>query len=86
MRLSLASKSGVNAAARSRRRSRELASCSQENKEAIEAWDKAAQLGDIKKDLNRLEYDRFEEVKAKIEQLRGQNAKVTEADRPRQAG
>jgi tetratricopeptide (TPR) repeat protein len=57
-----------------------------ENKEAIEAWDKAAELGDIKKDLNRLEYDRFEEVKAKIEQLRGQNAKVTEADRPRQAG
>jgi cellulose synthase operon protein C len=57
-----------------------------ENKAAIEAWDKAAELGDIKKDLNRLEYDRFEDVKTKIDQLKSQNSKVTEADRPRQAG
>src|SRR5262249_23478008 len=57
-----------------------------ENKAALEAWDKASELGDIKKDLNRLEYDRFEDVKAKIEQLKSQNSKVTEADRPRQAG
>jgi cellulose synthase operon protein C len=57
-----------------------------ENKAAIEAWDKADELGDIKKDLNRLEYDRFDEVKGKIEQLKGQNSKVTEAERQRQAG
>jgi cellulose synthase operon protein C len=57
-----------------------------ENKAAIEAWDKATELGDIKKDLNRLEYDRFEEVKTKIEQLKGPGSKVTEAERPRQAG
>jgi tetratricopeptide (TPR) repeat protein len=57
-----------------------------ENKAAIEAWDKAIELGDIKKDLNRLEHDRFEEIKSKIEQLKGQGSKVTEADRPRQAG
>jgi tetratricopeptide (TPR) repeat protein len=57
-----------------------------ENKAAIEAWDKGNELGDIKKDLNRLEYDRFDDVKAKIDQLKSQNSKVTEADRPRQAG
>lgn len=57
-----------------------------ENKAALEAWDKATELGDIKKDLNRLEYDRFDDVKSKIDQLKSQNSKVTEADRPRQAG
>jgi tetratricopeptide (TPR) repeat protein len=57
-----------------------------ENKAAIEAWDKANELGDVKKDLNRLEYDRFDEVKGKIEQLKGQNSKVTEAERLRPAG
>ena len=52
----------------------------------LEAWDKAGELGDIKKDLNRLEYDRFDDIKSKIDQLKSQNSKVTEADRPRQAG
>jgi tetratricopeptide (TPR) repeat protein len=57
-----------------------------ENKAAIEAWDKANDLGDVKKDLNRLEYDRFDEIKAKIEQLKGQSSKVTEAEPLRKAG
>jgi tetratricopeptide (TPR) repeat protein len=57
-----------------------------ENKAAIEAWDKANELGDIKKDLNHLEYDRFEDVKTKIEHLKNQNSKVTETERTRPAG
>src|SRR5262249_41040252 len=35
-----------------------------ENKAALEAWDKAEQLGDIHNDLNRLEFGRFDETKA----------------------
>jgi tetratricopeptide (TPR) repeat protein len=52
-----------------------------ENKAALEAWEKAEQLGDIRSDLNRMEYDRYEEIKSKIEQLRSQNAKLTDTKR-----
>jgi tetratricopeptide (TPR) repeat protein len=57
-----------------------------ENTAAIEAWEKAEELGDIRSDLNRLEYDRFDDVKRQIEQLRAQQRQLTDTDRRRAAG
>jgi tetratricopeptide (TPR) repeat protein len=41
-----------------------------ENKAALDAWTKAEGLGLSRKSLNQLEYKQFDEVSAKIEQLR----------------
>jgi tetratricopeptide (TPR) repeat protein len=57
-----------------------------ENTAAIEAWEKAEELGDIRGDLNRMEYERFEEVKVKIEGLRAQRRQLTDTERRRAAG
>jgi tetratricopeptide (TPR) repeat protein len=55
-----------------------------ENAAAVEAWDKAEELGLARDSLNRMEHDSFEDVKAKIEQIRG--ASVTQAEPRRRAG
>jgi cellulose synthase operon protein C len=57
-----------------------------ENKAAVESWVKAEELGDIRANLNRMEYPQFDQAKAKIENLRSQNAKLTDADKLRAAG
>jgi tetratricopeptide (TPR) repeat protein len=55
-----------------------------ENAAAVEAWEKAEVLGLSRESLNRMEHDRYEELKAKIEQIRG--ASVTQAEPRRRAG
>jgi tetratricopeptide (TPR) repeat protein len=55
-----------------------------ENGAAVEAWEKAVELGLSRESLNRMEHDRYEELKAKIEQIRG--ASVTQAEPRRRAG
>jgi cellulose synthase operon protein C len=58
-----------------------------ENKAAVESWNKAESLGDIRSNLNRMEYDLYDQVKPKIDALRNQNpTKLTEADKFRAAG
>ncbi len=54
-----------------------------ENRAAVDAWEKAEELGLSRESLNRMEHDRYEEVKSKIEQLRGA---VTQVDPRRKAG
>jgi tetratricopeptide (TPR) repeat protein len=56
-----------------------------ENTAAIEAWEKAEELGDIRSELNRLEFDRFDEAQSKIEELRAQRRQLTDNDRSRRA-
>jgi tetratricopeptide (TPR) repeat protein len=55
-----------------------------ENAAAVQAWEKAEELGLTRDSLNRMEHDRYEEVKAKINQIRG--AAVTQAEPRRRAG
>ena len=55
-----------------------------ENRAAVESWEKAEELGLSKDSLNRMEYESYEEMKAKIDQLRG--ASVTQAEPRRRAG
>lgn len=49
-----------------------------ENKAAVEAWQKAEELGLGRDALNRMEFDQYEEMKKKIEQMRGK--KVTSSE------
>jgi tetratricopeptide (TPR) repeat protein len=55
-----------------------------ENKNAVEAWEKAEALNLGRDALNRMEFDRYAEMKGKIDQIR--NASVTQADGLRRAG
>ena len=57
-----------------------------ENKAAVDSWTKAEQLGDIRSSLNRMEFEFFDKTKAKIDALRNQNPKLTDADKLRAAG
>jgi tetratricopeptide (TPR) repeat protein len=51
-----------------------------ENTAAIKAWDDAHKLEkDVRSTLNRMEFKSYDEIKPKIEQLRGQNQKLTRA-------
>jgi hypothetical protein len=55
-----------------------------ENRAAIEAWEKAEELGLTRDALNRMEHGNYDQVKAKIDQIRG--ASVTQAEPLRRAG
>lgn len=55
-----------------------------ETNDAIEAWEKAEQMGLNREALNRMEFDQYEELKAKIDQLRKKS--VTQAEPARKAG
>jgi tetratricopeptide (TPR) repeat protein len=55
-----------------------------ENRAAVESWEEAEKLGLKPESLNRMEYDKFDEVKARIDQIRGPS--VTQADGLRRAG
>jgi tetratricopeptide (TPR) repeat protein len=55
-----------------------------ENKNAVEAWEKAEALNLGRDSLNRMEFGRYEEMKTKIDQIRGSS--VTQADGLRRAG
>jgi tetratricopeptide (TPR) repeat protein len=55
-----------------------------ENKNAVDAWEKAEGLNLSRDSINRMEFERYEEMKAKIDQIRG--ASVTQADGLRRAG
>ena len=57
-----------------------------QNREAVEAWEKAEELDLTRESLNRLEHDKFDEMKAKIEQIRGGGASVTQTEPARRAG
>lgn len=57
-----------------------------ENKLAIEAWDKAEALGLKRDSLNPLEYKRYEETKQKINTLRSETGAVTQSEPLRRAG
>jgi cellulose synthase operon protein C len=57
-----------------------------ENAAAIDAWEKAEAAGLTKDELNRLEHARYDEVKAKIDQLRKGSSAVTQNDSLRNAG
>ncbi len=51
-----------------------------ENSAAIKAWDDAHKLEkDVRSTLNRMEFDSYDRTKAKIEQIRSQNQKLTRA-------
>jgi hypothetical protein len=45
-----------------------------QNRDALQAWDKAVALGLNRDSLNRLEYSSYDDVKTKIDQLRGGTA------------
>lgn len=51
-----------------------------QNKAALEAWEKAEELGLSREAINRMEYDQFENMKKQIDQLRGK--KVTHTESP----
>ncbi len=55
-----------------------------EPSKAVEAWEKAESLGLNHEALNRMEFEQFDELKAKIDQLRKKS--VTQAEPPRKAG
>ncbi|HVT26803.1 MAG TPA: tetratricopeptide repeat protein [Lacipirellulaceae bacterium] len=55
-----------------------------EKREAVEAWEKAEGLGLNRDSLNRMEHDRYEQVKAEINKIRG--PAVTKSDGLRKAG
>lgn len=55
-----------------------------DNRGAIEAWEKAEELGLNRDALNRMEFDHYEKMKTQIDQLR--NASVTQAEPTRRAG
>jgi cellulose synthase operon protein C len=55
-----------------------------ENRAAIEAWDKAEELDLGRDSLNRMEHEAYEQIKAKVDQIRG--AAVTQAEPRRRAG
>jgi tetratricopeptide (TPR) repeat protein len=57
-----------------------------ENREAIDAWEKAEELKLSRESLNRMEYEKYDETKAKIDQIRGGGASVTQSDTLRRAG
>jgi tetratricopeptide (TPR) repeat protein len=48
-----------------------------ENREAVEAWEKAEGLDLSRESLNRMEYEKYDETKAKIDEIRG-GAPVTQ--------
>ena len=56
-----------------------------ENRNAVDAWEKAEELGLGRESLNRMEFETFDELKSKIDQLRG-GPSVTQADGLRRAG
>ncbi|HJQ80823.1 MAG TPA: tetratricopeptide repeat protein [Lacipirellulaceae bacterium] len=56
-----------------------------ENREAVEAWEKAEGLGLSRESVNRMEYEKYDETKAKIDELRG-GAPVTQTEPLRRAG
>ncbi len=51
---------------------------------AVEAWEKAESMGLTRDALNRMEFDQFDDMKSKIDQLRKRS--VTQADTTRKAG
>jgi tetratricopeptide (TPR) repeat protein len=51
-----------------------------ENREAVDAWEKAEGLGLSRDALNRMEYEQYDETKAKIDQIRGGGASVTQTE------
>jgi tetratricopeptide (TPR) repeat protein len=55
-----------------------------DNRGAIEAWEKAEELGLNRDAINRMEFDHYEKMKTQIDQLR--NASVTQAEPTRRAG
>jgi tetratricopeptide (TPR) repeat protein len=55
-----------------------------ESRAAVEAWEKAEGLSLTRESLNRMEYDRYEKVKAEIAKIRGPS--VTKSDSIRKAG
>jgi hypothetical protein len=57
-----------------------------ENREAVDAWEKAEDLKLSREMLNRMEYEKYDETKAKIDQIRGGGASVTQSDTLRKAG
>jgi tetratricopeptide (TPR) repeat protein len=57
-----------------------------ENREAVDAWERAEELDLSRDSLNRMEYEKYDETKAKIDQIRGGGASVTQSDTSRKAG
>lgn len=57
-----------------------------ENRAAVEAWTKAEQLGLSRDVLNRMEHERYEEMKKQIDQIRGGGPSVTQSEPLRRAG
>jgi hypothetical protein len=57
-----------------------------ENREAVDAWEKAEELKLSRNSLNRMEYEKYDEMKSKIDQIRGGGASVTQSDTLRKAG
>jgi tetratricopeptide (TPR) repeat protein len=55
-----------------------------QNKAAVDAWEKAEELGLSRDSINRMEFDQFEDMKKKIDQIR--NKKVTRTESPSRAG
>jgi cellulose synthase operon protein C len=55
-----------------------------ENRAAVDAWEKAEELELSRDDLNRMELESFDQLKAKIEQIRG--SAVTQSEPRRKAG
>jgi tetratricopeptide (TPR) repeat protein len=56
-----------------------------QNREAVEAWEKAEELDLSRESLNRMEYEKYDEMKTKIDQIRG-GASVTQTELSRKAG
>jgi hypothetical protein len=55
-----------------------------ENQNAVKAWEKAESMGLDRNSLNRMEFEQYDDMKAKIDQLRKRS--VTQAEPRAKAG
>lgn len=57
-----------------------------QNRQAVESWEKAEKLGLKREGLNRLEFPLFDEIKGKIDELRKGSAPLTRTEPPARTG
>jgi cellulose synthase operon protein C len=57
-----------------------------ENNAALEAWDRAVELGLTREEMNRLEHERYDEIEQQIKAIRAGSGAVTRSEPLRRAG
>jgi tetratricopeptide (TPR) repeat protein len=57
-----------------------------QNRDAVEAWKQAELLGLSRENINRMEHEKYDRLKSRIDQIRGKNQSVTQSAPQRRAG